>query len=662
MALRPLIGQSAELRKLEQRYLKVGGVTEKVAGIQMKSFAETIGKVWAQIKVLGIEIGQALVPYLISAGEYITQAVTWFRGLDEGTKGWVMSLGLIAAAAGPVLLIMGKIVSMSTAVYTATMAMYGAMKGAVLSQYASSMAGYAKSLLMAVGPMNLLAGGLILAVGAGLGALAFKYSGLAESVDMLNKSLERQAELEGKHLLIMQARRAGMIGEAMDSSKSRKERMDNLGEQIKAQMNELDGHRAQVAAEKKRIDDNQGWTQMAEAKAARQAYAEAIERNNAAYDTLDALRKQRLILAREIGQAKREMQEGTKNAAVAAVANAAGINGLDMGGGFDPNKMDDMAKAMEEGKRLAEEVRNPAEKYAATVAKLDNLQQVGAITQETYNRALANAKKEQDEAGTGAGKNAEAIADFTRELQTQVDMFGKSGHAAKLHELELKGATDAELENAKALVTKLDGMEEAKKQQEAANKLIEKYMTPMQKLNKAEAELTGLRDKGLITMETYNEELEAIRKDFSKETKVKFKVEGIDGVDRGLEAMLKLDEYLATKAKNQIDVKNLGVRDPVQDPEFKPVAFKNPFTGERPLDGDIGPMAPKFAHWSDPSVIEPDPKQAAAVQAIIEAGDGKDAEKDADKRQKSTEEILRQIATNTKQPKNKMTLAPANFN
>ena len=63
----------------------------------------------ADLKDVGIEIGTILMPYAKKGVEYLKRAVSWFRNLDEEQKKHIMKLAGIAAAAGPIITIVGKL-------------------------------------------------------------------------------------------------------------------------------------------------------------------------------------------------------------------------------------------------------------------------------------------------------------------------------------------------------------------------------------------------------------------------------------------------------------------------------------------------------------------------------------------------------------------------
>ncbi|MDR0326689.1 MAG: phage tail tape measure protein [Planctomycetaceae bacterium] len=60
-----------------------------------------------QFKEAGISIGEKLMPYIEKLMAWIEKGIDWFGGLSDSTKGWVVAIGLVAAAIGPVLLTIG---------------------------------------------------------------------------------------------------------------------------------------------------------------------------------------------------------------------------------------------------------------------------------------------------------------------------------------------------------------------------------------------------------------------------------------------------------------------------------------------------------------------------------------------------------------------------
>lgn len=87
---------------------------------------------------------------------------------------------------------------------------------------------------------------------------------------------------------------------------------------------------------------------------------------------------------------------------------------------------------VEEGKRVAEAVRTPAEDYAATIERLNMLLEKGVINQETYNLAVEDAQDAFDKAMKGENKFLEQATRNTQDvladgLETAIDDGVKAG-------------------------------------------------------------------------------------------------------------------------------------------------------------------------------------------------------------------------------------------
>ena len=69
---------------------------------------------WQNIQValadLGKSVGNVLAPIMDKVTEIIQNIVEWFDGLDEGTQNTIVTIGLVVAAIGPLLLVGGKLV------------------------------------------------------------------------------------------------------------------------------------------------------------------------------------------------------------------------------------------------------------------------------------------------------------------------------------------------------------------------------------------------------------------------------------------------------------------------------------------------------------------------------------------------------------------------
>lgn len=89
------------------------GATDEAFG-KLDTRSYKIEKSINQVKNTAIELGQVLMerlaPVLDSLSEWIGRVTEWFSGLDEETQNTIITIGLLVAAAAPVLMIIGNIV------------------------------------------------------------------------------------------------------------------------------------------------------------------------------------------------------------------------------------------------------------------------------------------------------------------------------------------------------------------------------------------------------------------------------------------------------------------------------------------------------------------------------------------------------------------------
>lgn len=83
-------------------------------------------------------------------------------------------------------------------------------------------------------------------------------------------------------------------------------------------------------------------------------------------------------------------------------------------------------RIQEEGKALAESIRSPLENYQAGIENLNELLAAGAITQETYNRAVFGLQEAFDQATTGFEKVGESALDTGETLSTFADQAARN--------------------------------------------------------------------------------------------------------------------------------------------------------------------------------------------------------------------------------------------
>ncbi|WP_338230945.1 phage tail tape measure protein [Lactiplantibacillus paraxiangfangensis] len=102
---------SSSLRQLTKDTEGAGGATKKVADELNDTKANQIKRFQASLQVLGITIGEKLLPTFTPLIKKATDMVTAFSNMDDSTQQTILKLGLLAAAAGPVLSVGGRLVT-----------------------------------------------------------------------------------------------------------------------------------------------------------------------------------------------------------------------------------------------------------------------------------------------------------------------------------------------------------------------------------------------------------------------------------------------------------------------------------------------------------------------------------------------------------------------
>lgn len=107
MGLKPIGGQLTEQQKIMARYALILDSTSKAQGDVARTSQSTTNRIrasqaaWANLQVV---IGQRLIPALTPLLVQLSSALEWFGRLSPATQGWIVKIGLVAAAAGPLLI------------------------------------------------------------------------------------------------------------------------------------------------------------------------------------------------------------------------------------------------------------------------------------------------------------------------------------------------------------------------------------------------------------------------------------------------------------------------------------------------------------------------------------------------------------------------------
>lgn len=100
-----------DFQKLSDSIYAADGTAAKMAETMQDNLSGQITILKSALEGLAISFGEILIPYLTKAVQWLTQVIDKFNSMDEGTKKVIVVISTIAAAIGPVLLIVGKLAS-----------------------------------------------------------------------------------------------------------------------------------------------------------------------------------------------------------------------------------------------------------------------------------------------------------------------------------------------------------------------------------------------------------------------------------------------------------------------------------------------------------------------------------------------------------------------
>lgn len=100
-----------DFNKLSEAIYTADGTASKMAETMQDNLTGQLTILKSALEGLAISFGEILVPYLTKAVQWLTGVVDKFNSMDESTKRMIVTISAIAAAIGPVLLIVGKLAS-----------------------------------------------------------------------------------------------------------------------------------------------------------------------------------------------------------------------------------------------------------------------------------------------------------------------------------------------------------------------------------------------------------------------------------------------------------------------------------------------------------------------------------------------------------------------
>lgn len=101
----------ADFEKLTTAIYNCDGTAQNMAETMQNNLNGKLTQLKSALEGVAISFGEVLIPMLMKVVESITNVVQKFANLDEGTRKLILIIGAIAASIGPLLLVIGKLVT-----------------------------------------------------------------------------------------------------------------------------------------------------------------------------------------------------------------------------------------------------------------------------------------------------------------------------------------------------------------------------------------------------------------------------------------------------------------------------------------------------------------------------------------------------------------------
>lgn len=110
---------SKAYEELEKKIKSCNGAASDMASNMESGMGGALRSLKSALEGVSITLGEKMAPYVMKAAEKIKEFTTWFQNLDDKTQDMIVKCGLFVAAAGPVLTVFGKGVSVIGSLITA---------------------------------------------------------------------------------------------------------------------------------------------------------------------------------------------------------------------------------------------------------------------------------------------------------------------------------------------------------------------------------------------------------------------------------------------------------------------------------------------------------------------------------------------------------------
>lgn len=151
---------SGDLADMTKSFEDCDGAAQNMADTMLDNTAGSIEEMTGALESLAIKVQQMLAPYITEAANKIQELINKFMELPESTQKTILAIAGIAAIAGPVLLILGRII-------TSISAISGVLSSftAWIANTSAGLTGFSKVLTTLTGPVGIVIGVITALVG-----------------------------------------------------------------------------------------------------------------------------------------------------------------------------------------------------------------------------------------------------------------------------------------------------------------------------------------------------------------------------------------------------------------------------------------------------------------------------------------------------------------
>lgn len=131
----------ADVQQLSDSLSQAAGITNEMAAAMMDGFGGSIEQLKSTVDVLMVSVGKLIAEFLLPIVKKLTEVLTWLNSLDDGTKRIIITIAAVVAAIGPLLIIIGTLLSSIGQIMVWAPAIAGAittLKGTMLPALAAS--------------------------------------------------------------------------------------------------------------------------------------------------------------------------------------------------------------------------------------------------------------------------------------------------------------------------------------------------------------------------------------------------------------------------------------------------------------------------------------------------------------------------------------------